>query len=129
MQLLVVKASSIQVPSICSSYWLLADESCGLSQAEKKTTVCRAEQIHNDDNYFHSKWQLLTLLSEYNCHFVNLQQQLISSQQTATNLNKWSGPQSCFLDPLKRPKNRWKISFSRQSPSSPNLTLNQTEKP
>jgi hypothetical protein len=34
----------IQVPSICSSCWLLADESRDLSQAEK--TVARAEQIY-----------------------------------------------------------------------------------
>ena len=37
---------SIQAHSICSSFRLLADESRDLSQAEKKTTVSRAEQIH-----------------------------------------------------------------------------------
>ena len=36
----------IQVHSICSSFWLLADESRDLSLAEKKITVPRAEQIH-----------------------------------------------------------------------------------
>ena len=47
-----------QVHSICSSFWLLADESQNLSLDEKKITIARAEQIHK--NYFHTKWQLLT---------------------------------------------------------------------
>ena len=35
-----------QVYSICSSFWLLTDESRDLSPAKKKITIARAEQIH-----------------------------------------------------------------------------------
>ena len=38
----------------------------------RKITVAKTEKIFKNDNYFHSKWQLLTILSEINCHFVNL---------------------------------------------------------
>ena len=40
-----------------------------LSQAEKEITACKAEQI---DDYFHSKRQPRTSLSENSGHFVNL---------------------------------------------------------
>ena len=40
---------------ICSSSWLLAGGSRGLSQAEKKVTVAKAEQIKKK-YYFHSKY-------------------------------------------------------------------------
>ena len=40
------------VHSICSSFWLLTDESRDLSQAEKKITVARAEQNKKNGNYF-----------------------------------------------------------------------------
>ena len=69
-------------PSICSrranwyrwstyfSSWLLADRSLGLSQAEKKITVDKDDEIFKNDNSLFT--QNLTVLSENNCHFVNL---------------------------------------------------------
>ena len=51
-------APTTEVVYICSSCWLLAHESRDLSQAEKKVTVVKPEEIHNIgspqyDNYFH----------------------------------------------------------------------------
>ena len=71
------------VHSICSSFWLLTDESRDLSQAEKKITVARAEQNKKNGNYFLLKWQLLTVLSENNCYFENL----LSSSSSNSNLS------------------------------------------
>ena len=63
--------------SICSSFEQLADVSLDLFQAEKKVTVVKAEQIHTTTiKYFHSKRS----------------KNVILSQPTAQNLNKWSGP-------------------------------------
>ena len=55
---------SIQTNSICSSFWLLADESRDFSQAEKKIIVSRAEQIHKMTVSFAQNGQ--TLLSQVN---------------------------------------------------------------
>ena len=90
-----------QVHSICSSFWLLADESQNLSLDEKKITIARAEQIHK--NYFHTKWQLLTnhfdffyiynFLSSSKLFCSQLDIRHVIHQSTAKKLNKLIGPQ------------------------------------
>ena len=45
---------------VCSSFELLADESHDLSQAEKKITVVKAEQILKMENIFTKNGQKLS---------------------------------------------------------------------
>ena len=44
-----------------SSFWLLQVESRDFSRDEKERTACKAEQILQNDNHFHSKWSHLVL--------------------------------------------------------------------
>ena len=37
----------------------------------QKNNCCQRWANSKNDNYFHSRWQLLTVLSENNCHFEN----------------------------------------------------------
>ena len=37
----------------------------------QKNSCCQRWANSKNDNYFHSRWQLLTVLSENNCHFEN----------------------------------------------------------
>ena len=70
-----------------SSFWLLGVESPDFSQAEKERTACKAGQIHkmttiftHNDNIGPKAIQMIyylnflnrTILSENNCHCVNL---------------------------------------------------------
>ena len=48
--------------SICLNFELLADESCDLSQREKKITVVKAKQIHKTTIIFTRNGQKLPLL-------------------------------------------------------------------
>ena len=54
------------------SCWLLAPESHDLFQAEKQMIVSYAEKIHKMRTIFTQDCQPRTILSENNCHFVNL---------------------------------------------------------
>ena len=56
--------------SICSSFELFADKSCDLSQAEKKITVVKVEQIHKM-TIFQTKRSKVVILSE-NSEFAQL---------------------------------------------------------
>ena len=38
----------------------------------EENNCCQSWANFKNDSYFHSKWQLLTILSENSCHFVNL---------------------------------------------------------
>ena len=71
--------------SICSSFELLADESCDLSQAEKKITVVKVEQIHKM-TIFQTKRSKVVILSE-NSEFAQLWQQTFSSQLEINHVN------------------------------------------
>ena len=64
---------------IFPSFHLSALESRDLSQAEKKTTVAKAEKNLKKYNYFHSKLQLLAILSENkDVNLYQIQQQSVS---------------------------------------------------
>ena len=55
-----------------SSFWLLGVQSRDFSQAEKERTTILAKPSNSQNaNYFHSKRQPRTILSENSCHFVN----------------------------------------------------------
>ena len=55
-----------------SSFWLLGVESRDFSQAEKeRKKVLPKLNKFTKDNYFQSKRQPRTILSENSCHFVN----------------------------------------------------------
>ena len=58
-------SATLKVAYISSSIWLLAIGSPDLSQAEKKVT-------EQNDNYFHSKWSKVVILSKDSRHFLNL---------------------------------------------------------
>ena len=60
-----------KVPSIFSSFELLAHVTWFILDWEE-SNCCQSWANSQIDNYFHSKWQLLTVLSKNNCHFVNL---------------------------------------------------------
>ena len=102
--------------SICSSFELLADESRDLSQAEKK--------IHNKVEQIH-KTTAFDVLSENNCHFLNLlsfdnSYFLLSNQSRDSSANrsklekKWWGPKgvdvistlACFIMNLNHLKGK-----------------------
>ena len=80
---------------ICSNNWLLPVGSRDLSQAEKKATQANLQ----NDNYFHSKWSKVVILSENIFFSLSLLQELFSSQlkinhviQTVNYLNKCRPP-------------------------------------
>ena len=54
-----------------SSFGLLGLESFDFSQDETERTAWKAGQIHKISNYFPSKWQPCTILSENISHIVN----------------------------------------------------------
>ena len=58
-----------------SSFWLLAVGSCDLSQAEKETTACKADQIHKMTTIFTQKDNLRPF-----CEFAELCKQFFVSQ-------------------------------------------------
>ena len=64
----------VKVVYMSSSFGLLAPESRDLSQAEKDCLLSWANS--QNDNYFHSKWPLVVVLSE----FTQLSKQLFISQ-------------------------------------------------
>ena len=72
----------------------------------EENNCCQSRASLKNDNCFHSKWQLLTILSENNCHFVNLLRfgngyfllkleiNHVIQQLTANCLNKCRPPKS-----------------------------------
>ena len=66
------KSIILRMVYICSSFWLLAVGSRDLSQAEKKVTVVKPEQIYKMAIFSYSKWSKVVIFSENSCHFLNL---------------------------------------------------------
>ena len=97
--------------SVCSSFQQLADESRDLSQAEKKITVVKDEQIHKMTTIFTQNGNF-----EFILFYFQLQINHVIHQQTAQSLNKWSGPRAIIDRPMSekiREKKVLQFIFSR----------------